>query len=157
MLTVRDLEPWGVRFARPDAAETLQVTSWLTGDREIKYSYDSPDDPDVDPLYLVFRVELERSAASAASAFRESVLAYRAGGAIKGARVREDPSLFAFGDATFAGFLEKQGRPLGNVVVVRTGTRVSSLLVGGIFFQSPDDLRELLEPRLRLIAAYREP
>jgi hypothetical protein len=50
--------------------------------------------------------------------------------------------------------LVKGGKPLGNVYTVRDGRKTYALVMAGLYFDDPDDWKELVGPKLQQLAGY---
>ena len=151
LVTVRDLEAYGVVVADPTEGETFLSKRNLDGSTEIEYEYDSEKDPtNTDNLWVKSEAEIHKTAELANTAFDDRITAYKIGGFLGSSEVRisEDPDLFTWGDENYSAYFEKNGIKLGNIIVVRKGNTVFSLLITGLYFDDPQLLYDLLGPKL---------
>jgi len=154
LLQVKDLSQFNVIFGDLQTVETFKYTYYGAGEWEVKYTYDSPNSPDVTPLYLVSRVEFAKNENEAISTFNQGILAYKGGGMIGGLSIVEDPKLFQWGDKSFSAYLEKNGTRVGNLIVVRKGNRIFNVILSGLYFGNTEYLEQLLIPKLQKMVSF---
>lgn len=68
--------------------------------------------------------------------------------------VREAGKGFAFGDQSRFGFIEFDAKPVGNMLVIRKGKCVLSLLLMGFYIEDPAIWKELLVERVERLEAF---
>jgi hypothetical protein len=154
LVTVRDLEVYGVVTDDPTNGESFLVKRNLDGSTEIEYEYDSEkDSSNVDTLWLKSEAEVLETDELASTAFDDRISAYKIGAflASSEAEISEDPELFTLGDESYSAYFEKGGSKLGNVLVIRKGNTVFSLLITGLYFDDPQLLHDLMSPKLEKV------
>jgi hypothetical protein len=154
LLQVKDLSQFNVNSGDLQTAETFKYTYYGAGEWEVKYTYDSPDTPDVTPLYLVSRVDFSKNENEAISTFNQGILAYKGGGVIGGLSIVESPILFQWGDKSYSAYLEKNGTRIGNLIVVRKGNRIFNVILSGLYFSNTEYLEQLLIPKLQKMVSF---
>lgn len=150
LIPVSDMERYGARCLNPDAAESYSAKRNLDGSLELEYEYDwEEDDEGAPPVWIVSEAEINANAEDASESLEYRVKAYALGIAASGADVDvvEDADLFPWGDEAYAARTVSEGYTLGNIVVVRQGRTVLSLLTLGLDLER-DQLRSLFEPRM---------
>ncbi len=152
LITVNELEEYGVVIDDPSEAESFQVKRNLDGSTEIEYEYDSENDSsNADILWLKSEAEVLGSVELASTAFEDRISAYKIGAFLGNSEVEiiENPELFTLGNENYSAYFEKDGKKLGNLLVTRKGDTVFSLLMIGFYFDEPELLHELMSPKLR--------
>jgi len=153
LVIVRDLEAFGVVLDDPNDGELFQVKTNFDGSVEIEYEYDSENDPsNTDILWLISEAEINKTDELASTAFGDRISAYKIGSSIAGAEFSEDPKLFTLGDENYSAYMMKDDTKIGNVLVIRKGNTIFSLLIGGVYFDDPQLLHELMSPKLEKVA-----
>jgi hypothetical protein len=155
LLQVKDLSQFNVTIGNLQTAETFKYTYYGAGEWEVKYMYDSPNTPDITPLYLVSRVEFEKSDNEAISTFNQGILAYKGGGMIGGLRIVRSLKLFQWGDQSYSAYLEKNDTRVGNLIVVRKGNKIFSLILSGLYFDNAEYVKQLLIPKLEKMVSFK--
>jgi len=154
LVTIRDLEEFGVVTNDQTNGETYLVKRNLDGSTEIEYEYDSErDSVNTNYLWLKSEAEVNETVELANSAFDDRISAYKLGASLGSGELEiiEDPKLFTLGDESFSAFFEKDGIKLGNVLVIRKDNIVFSLLLTGIYFDDPQLLHNLMSPKLEKV------
>ncbi|MBN1317369.1 MAG: hypothetical protein JXA42_17945 [Anaerolineales bacterium] len=154
LVTIRDLEGYGVIVKYPAKGESFQVKTNLGDSTEIEYEYDSEKDPEsTENLWIKSEAEILDNDELASTEFDDRISAYKLGAFLGNSdvEIREDPELFSLGDENFSAYFELDGKKFGNVLVVRKGNVVLSLLIAGLYFDDPLLLHELMAPRLKQV------
>lgn len=123
---------------------TLTSKRNLDRTREITFEHEC----EAGGIYVSSAAEISPSVRDARESFVISVGAYRAGVAIGDAELQPREELLPLGEQRYAAIIRNGGKPVGNVFAVRQGRVLHSLLVTGIYFDQPEDVRELFTPLL---------
>jgi hypothetical protein len=124
----------------------IKLTSKRNLDRTHEISFEH--DCEGSDIYVSSGAEIAPSEREAREAFVISVGAYRTGVAIGDAQLQPRAELLPLGHQRYAAIIRNNGKPVGNVFVVRQGRVLHSLLVTGIYFDEAEDVRELFAPLL---------
>ncbi|HYC87861.1 MAG TPA: hypothetical protein VEO54_01515 [Thermoanaerobaculia bacterium] len=124
----------------------VQLTSKRNLDRTHEISFEH--DCEGSDIYVSSGAEICPSVRDARESFVISVGAYRTGVAIGDAELQSRAALLPLGDERYAAIIRNNGKPVGNVFVVRQGRVLHSLLVTGLYFDKAEDVRELFTPLL---------
>jgi len=140
------LADYGADNLNPTLCETFKAKTNLDGSLELEYEYDSDRDPkSKQSLFFKSEAEINRSVRDARESYFMQIAAYKAGALlVKGRSIQESPELLSLGEQNFSALIMQDGKPLGNVVVIRQAATVHSLLTIGLYFDEADDLRSLL-------------
>jgi len=153
LVTIRDLEIYGIAIPDSSVGETFLVTRNLDGSREIRYEFDAEKIPNsTDHTLIISRVEIHTTIREAQDAYDEIIAGIKIGGFLgsgKG-KIIEDTSLFVWGDENYGAYLEKDSVRLGNIIVTRKGNKIYDLTIVGFYFDDPKRLHDLLVPKLDL-------
>lgn len=154
MLRVADLAPYGYEY--PDAArfETFRKSRSFDGSYTVEYEFQTPDGEREKPLYLYVMVTVDPSAGDASLAQGASRTAAMYTLDANGIKERELKGFPRYGSGSSFHLLEKDGEPVGNYFTVRSGGKVYTLMMSGLYFDDPATWREIIEPRLKAFAAY---
>jgi hypothetical protein len=127
-------------------AKCVKLTSKRNLDRtrEIEFEHDCEGSD----FYISSGAEICPSVRDARESFLLSVGAYRTGVAIGDGELQPRDELLPLGEQHYAAVIRNGGKPVGNVFVVRQGRVLHSLLVTGIYFEDPGDVRDLFTPLL---------
>lgn len=139
VLDAAALEPYG---AQPDAkCGTYRAKRHLDASLEIEYEHDCEGAD----LYVVSGAEIARSTRDARQSYPLAIGAYRTG-MLFGENIKLQPraDLLTIGDQHYAALVTKDGKPIGNVFVVRQGRVVHSLLLIGLYFDDRETVEELM-------------
>jgi hypothetical protein len=117
----------------------------LDGTREVELEYDCGESSAV---FITSEAEICRSVREARESFALSIGAYKAGLTIGGGTVEARPELLSLGDQHYAALVRSGTNVVGCVFVVRQGRVVHALVTTGIYFDDPDDIRDLFAPLL---------
>lgn len=147
VLTAAAFEPYGIESWSPQA-ESFSSMRQL-GLRSIHYDYDSRKAPGVeDYLVLMSSTEVHSQTMNARQSFQMQKIGMKAGTALAGgSKLVEVPSLLAgTGDDRYAAILKNDRGNAGNIFIVRQGRAVFTITIGGVYFDDPEDAKELLAP-----------
>lgn len=149
LVTIRDLEPYGAEIAEAEKREVWKAKRNLDGTLEIEYEYD----PDLaigpgDNITLQSSVDIEHTEKDARQTFSLNIAACKTGMRIYGVKTRDQQHTMADVDQSYFALVVKDEKPVGNMVNVRKGKHVYSLLVIGIFFNDPVTLEEILREKI---------
>jgi hypothetical protein len=150
LIPVSRLEPLGVTGLNPGACESVIAKRNLDGSLELEYEYDSERAPESSRfLFYKSEAEISDSAEDARESHMLQVAAYKAGTMlVKGRKLERSSASFSVGEQNYLGTVTQDGKPLGTVAVVRQGTIVHSVLILGLYFDDPEQLKTLLKPVL---------
>jgi hypothetical protein len=153
LLTVEDLVPYGLSVENYEQYEVFRRNIYVDGAIAIEYEFDPPEDSGIN-FYLAVAVSFERAERDAKSAYVMERKGTTFGAKLGGAAVSEAKGFFTYGDESFFGFLMGEKGPGGNLFITRTGTKVYVVLIGGVYFDNPDDWAELITPKLQYLESY---
>ena len=153
LLTVEDLTPYGLSLADYRQHEVFRRNIYADGAIEIEYVFDPPEESGIH-LYLTATASFERTEGDAQLAYLAERKGTTLGAKLGGATVNESERFFAYGDESFFGFLMVEKGPGGNLFITRTGTKIYVVLIGGVYFDNPDDWAELITPKLQYLESY---
>lgn len=152
LVDVHRLAPWLGDYQINSSAESVAKTKYFDGSYDLDYTYDDSEDPE--SPYLNCSVAFERTRQDARSAYWATWgggklgLSYLSDVSIA---VVERNDIFRWGDESRFAVLELEGRPIGNMFVMREGKIVYFLMFTGAAVEGADDVRSLLTaPLLRL-------
>lgn len=135
--------------------ETITKLRYLDGSFELDYEYDVPEDPDAPYLnctvYREMTVQDARGSYTgllAGSSFTVNMFAER------DVEFVERNDLLSWGDTSYFSVLQCDGQPVGNFFVARRGRLVFYLIVSGVYFDDPDNVRGLLAGVLDRLETY---
>ena len=151
LVTVEELENYGLNINHPAEGESYILKTNFDGSTEIEYEYDSKKDSNNDDnLWLKSEAEISNTPDEAIISFKDRINAYKLGLAIGSSDIEivEDPELFDLGDESYGAYLAAGERNLGNLLVIRKGNTVFSLLLTGKYIDNPQLLHELMIPKL---------
>ena len=153
LLTVEDLTPYGLSLDNYRQHEVFRRNIYVDGAIEVEYEFDPPEDSGIN-LYLTVAASFERTERDAKFAYLTGRKGTTLGANLGGVTVTELKEFFAYGDESFFGFLMGEKGPGGNLFITRTGTKVYLVLIGGVYFDNPDDWAELITPKLQYLESY---
>lgn len=146
VVSSKSLAPFGVEGI-DTRCESWKATRNLDFNLEIEYAYDS-EKCSKDTLVITAGAEIDSSVRSARESFKLAVGAYNTGAVLGGAAIKASPELLTIGEQRYAGVFHRDDEPVGNLFIVRQGRVTHSLLVVGITFSDPTDVRAIFEPIL---------
>ncbi len=125
----------------------------LLGSRELEYEYEDPGDGGI---YLLSSVTRERTTKEARETYTamQLTMGVMLGMAGEGVTREERNDLFKWGDDSKHYLLTADGTAVGNFFITRKGKHVYFLSLGGVAFDDPETLSELLTPRLERAVAW---
>ena len=153
LITVEDLVPYGVRLDDYQQYETFQRDAFVDGSVDIAYEFDPPEDSEIN-LYLSVTVSFERTTKDAKMAYLMELKGTTFGAKLGGAAATESKGFFVYGDESFFAFLMGEKGPGGNLFITRTGTKVYIVIIGGVYFDNPDDWADVIIPKLQYLESY---
>ena len=153
LVTVEDLAPYGLSLDNYQQYEVFRRNVYIDGAIEIEYEFDPPEESGIN-LYLSVAASFEPTTKDAKVAYVMEQKGTTFGAKLGGAAVRESKEFFTYGDESFFGFLMGEKGPGGNLFITRIGTKVYIVLIGGVFFDNPDDWAELITPKLQYLESY---
>ena len=153
LLTVEDLTPYGLSLDNYRQYEVFRRHIYVDGAIEVEYEFDPPEESGIN-LYLTVAVSFERTERDAKFAYLAERKGTTIGAKLGGAPVTESKEFYNYGDESFFGFLMGEKGPGGNLFITRVGTKVYVVLIGGVFFDNPDDWEELISPKLQYLESY---
>jgi hypothetical protein len=159
VITTASLSQFGIDGLDPKA-EKLTSKRSLDGAREIECEYESGE------MFFVSNAEIHRRPRDAKESFALTIGAWKTGLALgTTAKIEPAPDLIggvvrASGllpggeqagdlqqtDDRYAGYIKNDGKIVGNVFLVRNGRVLHSLLISGVYFDDPEDVRTLIAP-----------
>lgn len=143
MISFDVLEPFGYTNLPRQVGETWSAKVNIDGSTELEYEYDSDRAGDTNFLYLTADVSLDSTELEAQESFKLAVGAYKIGLKIGGATAEEKPELITLGDENYSALIRVDDEPMGNIVLVRHGRIIHSLLIMGLYFEEQIDLEGL--------------
>lgn len=145
VVTAERMQQHGGPEPNPDY-ERLTVQR-MFGTAAIQYEYQIPNSVETEErIYIQSAVNVAMTRTEAMQQHALGVVAMRAGMAANDLKVQPAPQLLTFGDQKYAALLMKGDRPIGNLLVVRDGRIVHTLIVSGLYFEEPEAIAELLKP-----------
>lgn len=154
LVTVADLAPYGLTLDNYRPYEVFRRNIYVDGAIEIEYEFDPPEESGIN-LYVAVTASFERTVKDAKVAYLMEQKGTAVGAKLGGAAVSESKEFFTYGDESFFGFLMGEKGPGGNLFIMRTGTKVYVVLIGGVYFDNPDDWDELITPKLQYLESYK--
>ena len=149
LVTAASLVPFGFGS---DHAEGERFTSVpQMGNRFLQYEYASARDPNAKSyLFITSLLQTSSMELGAKQTFRMQKLTYPATISVSGGgKVTEAPELLTIGDDRYAAVLKnREGKPVGNIFLVRDGRAVHTSMIVGVVFNRAEDVTKLLEPVL---------
>ena len=104
---------------------------------------------DGDQLYVLSSANIHSTRLEAQQAFVLATTASRFGVAVgSDAKLVRRDELLDFGDQRYAALIRSGDTDAGNVFVVRDGRVVHALMIGGLYFDDPETVRDLFRPVL---------
>lgn len=152
LLTADDLFVAAGTDAKAEATrEKTGRRKLFDGSTEVNYEYES-DEP---PLYVATTISLEKDVGDARTTFHSQAVGGAVGLAVvgQGMKMQDRPDLLDFGEERKSQLLMMDGKPVGNFLVARKGTRVYLVLFTGIYFDEAEDFRAVMEPKLAAFEA----
>lgn len=151
VVTAAALEAFGARAVDP-ARETFSSVKAFDGSRTIEYSYSNGEgSPDGTRLYLSSTAQVFPQSLSTMQMFRVQKLAMKGGLSLAGdTSAIPAPSLLTVGDDHYAAVLQskKTGQTIGNLLIVRQGRAMLTVIVIGMTFDDAEAVGKLLGPAL---------
>ena len=153
LLTVEDLTPYGLSLDNYRQHEVFRRNIYVDGSIEVEYEFDPPEDSGIN-LYLTAAASFERTERDAKLAYLAERKGTTLGAKLGGVTVTESKEFFEYGDESFYGFFMGEKGPGGNLFIMRTGTKVYVVIMGGVYFDNPADWEELVTPKLQYLESY---
>jgi len=149
VVTAASLVPFG--FGTDHAVGEHFTSVPQMGNRFLQYEYSSARDPQAKSyLFVTSLLQTSSMELGAKQTFRMQKMTYPATISLTGGgKVTEAPELLTIGDDRYAAVLEnREGKPVGNIFLVRDGRAVHTCMIVGVVFHGPEDVKRLLEPVL---------
>ena len=149
LVTTESLEPFGVQ-STGRRGETLNAIHQLDGTQDIEYTYSSKNDSHAkNSLFVLSKVQVLPIRLTAMQVFKMEQLAIRAGVGFSGkVQLVPRPELLTFGDQRYAAVIEHEGKPAGNLFIIRQGRIVHTLTLSGFYFEKPESVAQVFEKPL---------
>jgi hypothetical protein len=151
LLRAQDLAPYGFELADAARHESFNKTVYFDGSSDLEYEFAPPDGS----LYMVVTVTFARDKNDARMTKGGEKVGLQVGVGLEGVKLEEKHGFFKYGDESSFYALTKDGRPGGLFFNTREGTKVYSVLISGVYFDSAEDWAELITPRLQKFSAHR--
>ena len=120
-----------------------KMTRNLDATTMISYECDS------ESLYVLSSAEINPTPRDARQSFVLEIGAYKAGVALGGSDAtlhRRDELLGGLGDDRYAAIIQSGGKNAGNILIVRQGRILHSVMITGLYFDDAEPIRELMTP-----------
>jgi hypothetical protein len=150
LISVACLKDFEIDGLAPELCESYVAKRNLDGSLGLEYEYDSDKSPDrSQALYFSSEVEINRSVKDARESFFMSIQAFKLGMKFgKDIRLEESQKNMGLAEQEYWAVIKNGASPVGNLVVLRQGTAVHSLMVTGVHFADWEDLKCLLQTTL---------
>ncbi|HYH09323.1 MAG TPA: hypothetical protein VEK11_19915 [Thermoanaerobaculia bacterium] len=147
VVTAEALQEFGGPTPNP-AAEELTAIGQFDGSRNINYEYNTSKDPNAETRLVTSTTTMVHgNALSAIQAFKMQQFATKAGVKLaRGAQLIDTPALLTVGDANYAGVFRHNNESSGNLLVVRQGRYVFTVVLIGLVFDEPKEADALMLP-----------
>lgn len=157
LLTVDSLSEFGLEdLARP-ACESWVAKVNVDASLELEYEFDSSaSDENVEFLFFKSEAEIVADERTAAATFEMQISAARAGVLMVSGRELlpcADP-LPRIADQVYSGTIVQDERIVGNLVVLRQGRIVHTLMLLGVYIPDGKELADVLRPVIRQSIAF---
>jgi hypothetical protein len=144
VLTIRDFAAYEVDLKSPGGKETLERTTYFDGTFSVDYMYERDS-----MLYLAVTIQVEKTVRDArvlgASTRAGLTMGFRA----QGLNLQEDTvAPVGGGDDSYFASVVRDSMRVGHVAFVRHGSIVYGVVLTGLVFDAPDELRRLIGPKL---------
>ena len=157
LVTIDDLVPFGAQPVNQDQREVYSAKRNLDGSVEISYDYDADRAPKGDEVFtLSSAVEINLSERSARESFGTTIGAFKLGLGIYDVEAEKDPYEMPGVDQSYFASIRTKSVPVGNMVVVRKGKMLHSVLLVGLHFDRAEDLAAILEGKIARAEALRD-
>lgn len=153
LLTVEDLAAYDVRFDDHERYEKFERTIYLDRSIDLDYEFELPDDAE-EGFYMTVTAGFERTRKDARTSYALLKGGFTAVTKFGGVDVVEADDPFRYGDESFFGFLENDGKKMGNLFVARKGIKTYMVVIVGIYFDQPEMWGELVGPYLEYVEGY---
>src|SRR5688572_19083063 len=131
LIHVSRLEAYGRTAPSPSSAESYRAQWNLDGSFTLEYEYDSDKDPEIEEfLFMTSEAEVNRGVREAKESYTLTIGAYKVGvKLVNGRLIQPSNESLALGDDSYSALIRQDGKPIGNIAVVRQGKAVHSLLI----------------------------
>jgi hypothetical protein len=150
------LEPFSDDVPKDRTGEKYKRVRHLDGSHELAYEYEPPEGA-AHTLYLQSGLTAEKTATDARTAYTGLNLGVKLGFKWAGEGTItevERNDLFHAGDQSRCVLLQKDGVPVGNFLVVQKGPKVYHIMLVGLYFDTADSIKELMQPFLDQLDGY---
>jgi hypothetical protein len=150
-LRVGDLARYGFQYKNVDGYEKFSKVRQLGGAYQLTYEFQTPAG-ERPPLYIYANVFVAANASDALMSAGAENIGLLIG--LKATGVEEREVRIPGDERSRLSVLVKGGKPLGNVYTVRDGRKTYAVVMAGLYFEDPDEWKELLGPKLQQLAGY---
>jgi hypothetical protein len=147
-LRVADLAEVGVRYPNAEASESFSKTKQADGSYEITYKFETSGD--ARPLFIHGSVNVGRALSDAALAESVEKIGLLVAFKKNGVEEREVPGIRT-GKLTL---LVKGDVPIGNMFILRDGSRTHLLFISGLYVKDPAMWQKLMGPKLERLTRH---
>lgn len=134
---------------------SLHKARHLDGSKDLSYEYESPEG-DEQTLYVHHEISVERTEQDARYGYGGLGIGTNIGLRLEGGQLRqvERNDLWRWGDDSRCVVLMNGDNKVGNLFLARKGRRYFSLMIVGVYLQTPQAIHELLDDVLRRLESY---
>ena len=134
---------------------SLHKARHLDGSKDLSYEYESPEGAK-QPLYVHHEISVERTEQDARYGYGGLGIGTNIGLRLEGGQLRqvERNNLWRWGDDSKCVVLMNGDNKVGNLFQGRKGRRYFSLMIVGVYLETPQDIRELLGDVLQRLERY---
>lgn len=151
VLDIQRLETFVDDYQSNPKHETIAKHRYMDDSHEVAYEYEDPGD---EGIYLICTVTVENNVSDAGTTFLAESKGTELGTAISDVDIVDRDDVFRWGDKSRFALIKADNLPVGNFFVARKGTRVFSVVFGGVYFDDGDSVSELLMPVLSKLESY---
>jgi len=154
LVTIRDLEPYGLDLRRHAEAESFDKDLYLDGSLDLEYEFESPEGAD-ENVYIMSTATFDMSRRDALISYRAMRAGLGIGLRFSELEVEMDPGFFSWGNESYFGHLEHEGRVGGAVFSTRLGNRCYAVILAGVYFSDPEEWSAFITPKLEEFRRYK--
>ena len=152
VLTVANFALLGIPQTKLAEREEWNCKKNLDGSLEIEYEYDPEKSGDDQVFRLMSSVEIDPSEEDARESFGMAITAYGVGLQIGGVTSDKQPYSVPWADQSHFAVIKNSSASVGNLAIIRKGTRLHALLLVGYCFHDQDELAEMLRTKVEASA-----
>ncbi len=154
LVTMADLAAFGAPTMDYEQYETLKRVVYLDGSYEINYTFDAPQELlEQGGAYLSVTIDMENSIDEAKDTYHGARAVYGEEGEFRRMDLVEDPDCLRYGEEWFCGILMNEGTPVGHYFTMRTGRKIYTIALSGLYVDKAAAWSGLLLPRLEYLAS----